>query len=112
MSLSVQEQMLVEQRVTNDSKSIGIAYLLMVLFGILGIYLFYLGRTISGMLMICATLFGLILTVGGSPIGVLMIGVASLWWIIDLFFIPSFVNTHKQKIREAVSVQLASQQTP
>src|SRR5690349_1865524 len=44
MTLSTQEQMLIEQRVANEAKSTGLAYVLWFFLGGLGMHRFYLGR--------------------------------------------------------------------
>ncbi len=45
MNLTTQQQMLVEQRVTNDAKSPVVAYLLLIFLGGFGAHRFYLGQT-------------------------------------------------------------------
>ena len=50
MALSVQEKILVEQRVTNEAKSIVLAYLFWF-FVPLGVHRLYLGKVLSGLLL-------------------------------------------------------------
>jgi len=94
MALSVQEQMLVEQRVTNDSKSIVVAYLLWLFLGWISAHRFYLGRPGSAILQIITLL--------------LVVGV--IWWIIDLFLIPGMIEQDKDRLRREWAGRIASGQ--
>ncbi|MDQ7052758.1 MAG: NINE protein [candidate division KSB1 bacterium] len=64
-----------------QEKSVGVAYLLWLFFGPLGIHRFYLGKTVTGVIWL--------LTGGLFAIG----------WIIDLFLIPGMVETYNLRIR-------------
>lgn len=110
MTLNVQEQILVEQRVSNEAKSIWLAYLFMFIFGGLGVYLFYLGRIVTGIAMLGMTFLGLFLIFASDrPIlGLIALMVVSLWWFIDLFFVPGFVASHRQSLRDKFSTQINS----
>lgn len=66
MALGVQEQMLIEQRVANEAKSTGAAYLLWLFLGGAGGHRFYLGRSGSGAVMLILFILGLITSVIGS----------------------------------------------
>lgn len=107
--MNIKTDLLTEQRVSNDAKSIGVAYLFMILFGVTGAYLFYLGRWKTGILMLVNTIMGITILFGSQPIpgvwaapsvGFLMIMVSSFWWIIDLFFVPGFIQAHKNELRK------------
>ena len=62
--LDTQQQMLIEQRVANDSKSVGVAYLLWFLFAGFGAHRFYLGHVGSGVVLALITFIGLFTLVG------------------------------------------------
>jgi len=85
----LQKQIWVEQRVTNDGKSIGIAYLLWFFFGTIGGHRFYLGRVGSAIAMLLIT----VLTLG---LGLIITGI---WAIIDAFLIPNMVGEENDKLR-------------
>jgi TM2 domain-containing membrane protein YozV len=74
-------------------KSIRTAYLLWTLFGSFGAHRFYLGRPITGGVMLLLTLSGSIsftqpiLTILVWPIG----AVVFIWWLIDAFQIPKML---------------------
>ena len=74
--------MLIEQRVANDAKSPLVAYLLLFFLWGLGVHRMYLGRWVSGILM--AVLWGLGWLTWPLLIGMPVVGLVSLWVIIDI----------------------------
>lgn len=95
MALSVQEQILVEQRVTNEAKSVAVAYLLWLFLWFVSGHRFYLSRPGSAILQIL-TYFILI---------------GFIWLLVDAFLIPGMVQKQKGEVRQKLTVQaLASQQ--
>ena len=90
--MDIQKQMLIEQRLTNDGKSKGIAYLLWFLLGGLGLHRFYLGRTGSAFGMIALLVLGII--TGGVLLLPLMI-----WLLVDLFLISGMVDQSRNELR-------------
>lgn len=86
MALTTEQQMLIEQRVTNDGPSAGVAWLLWFFLGLLGGHRFYLGRVGSGFLMILATLCFLV------P--------GALWLLIDAFLISGMIKARRDQIRQ------------
>lgn len=67
-------------------KSMVLAYILWLFFGLLGVHRFYLGRFWTGLFLLC--------TSGG----------ALLWWLLDLFFTYGNVckyNDEQARLREA-----------
>lgn len=110
MALSTQEQMLVEQRVTNEAKSAGVAYLLLIFFGGFGAHRFYLGKTGSAIAMLIMFILGwltLALVVGAA----LLVAVG-LWCLVDLFLIPGMVQNHKDSVRQNLSAKMVSTGVP
>lgn len=73
--MSLQSEMLVEQKVSNAQKSTGTAYLLWFFLGGFGAHRFYLGKTGTAVTQLiitligCFTLFPLIIT--------------GIWWIVE-----------------------------
>ncbi len=84
MPLSIQEQMLVEQRVANDAKSAGAAYLLWLFLGLLSAHRLYLGRPLTAILQI-ASYFILI---------------GFIWWLLDGFLISGMIRDENDRNRE------------
>ncbi|MFC3169775.1 MULTISPECIES: TM2 domain-containing protein [Paracoccus] len=98
MSDSVQQQLLIEQRVANESKSQLVAYLLAILLWGFGVHRMYLGRWVSGFLMLAMTVVGGLtawLLVGWIPLAIVWV-----WAVIDLFLIPGMVRDDQAVIRQ------------
>lgn len=94
--LSTQDKILIEQRITNEKPSAGVAYLLAIFLGFLGAHRFYLGRVGTGavMLLISITFFGLVITV--------------IWVFIDLFLIPGMIQEDVEALRQKYTVEAVS----
>lgn len=84
--------MVVEARVANEQKSVGVAYALWFFLGILSLHRFYLGRPGTAILQILSY----------------FILVGFLWWIVDAFLIPGMVDKHRDKIRARITSDLAA----
>jgi TM2 domain-containing membrane protein YozV len=67
---------LIEQRVANERKSAGAAYLLWFFLGFVSAHRFYLGKPISAILQILSY----------------FILVGFVWWFLDFFLIPSIIE--------------------
>ena len=104
MALSTQEQILIEQRVTNDSKSIGAAYLLWLFFGGFGAHRFYLGRTGSGFAMLALTIVGAVTLLVG--VGAILLLVVGTWALVDAFLIPGMIRKQKDEMRYSMGALL------
>jgi hypothetical protein len=76
MSLSTNDMIYIEQRVANEKKSAGAAYLLWFFLGFLSAHRFYLGKWGTALLQIVSYFF--------------LIGF--VWWFIDFFLIPSIIE--------------------
>ncbi|WP_406720940.1 TM2 domain-containing protein [Thioclava litoralis] len=90
-------QLYVEQRVANEKKSALIAYLLWFFLPMLGVHRFYLGRWMSGLIMLA--LFGI-----GTALAVILIGYipltfVALWWVIDALLIPGMIRRDMDEMR-------------
>ncbi|MEP0393283.1 MAG: TM2 domain-containing protein [Erythrobacter sp.] len=68
-----------------NEKSKGVAYLLWLLFGWLGVHRFYAGKTGSGLAQLLLSL---------SVVG---FAVTFFWWLFDAFLIPDMINEHNLK---------------
>jgi TM2 domain-containing membrane protein YozV len=103
-SMDVQREMLIEQRVANDAKSPLVAYLLLFFLWGLGVHRMYLGRWVSGILM--AVLWGLGWLTWPLLIGMPVVGLVSLWVIIDIFLIPGMIEDDKNDMRRMMGSEL------
>jgi hypothetical protein len=88
MGLSTQDQMLIEQRVTNDGPSTAVAYLLWFFLGIVS------GRPGSAILQILSYL--------------VLIGF--LWLLIDGFLIPGMSRQKRHALRQSLMLQALANQ--
>ena len=79
-----------------NKKTALIAYLLWFFAGYLGANRFYLGRIVSGLIMLVLFILscvGMLILVGF--IGLAVIG---LWWLIDGFLIPGMISDANNKL--------------
>ena len=90
MQLSTQQQMLVEQRLTNEKKSAGVAYLLWFFLSGFSAHRFYLGTPGVGAAQIALFWGGLLLS--AVLVGIPMLIAFAIWWIIDAFLIGGLIE--------------------
>ncbi len=102
--MDTQREILIEQRVANDAKSPLVAYLLLIVLWGLGVHRMYLGRWLSGILM--AVLWGLGWLTAPILIGWPLLGLVSLWVIIDMFLIPGMIQEDKDDMRRLLGLEL------
>jgi len=84
---SVQEQMLIEQRVANEGPSTAVAYLLWFFLGLVSAHRFYLGRPLTAILQILSY----------------FVLIGFLWWFIDVFLISEMLRENRQAIRNRLA---------
>lgn len=77
-------------------KSLLITYLLWFLLPMLGLHRMYLGKWISGFLMLGLTLIGSALT--WIAIGFIPLGLAGLWWMLDAILNYINVEQHNEDL--------------
>ena len=73
-------------------KSAGVAYALWFFLGMLGAHRFYLGRWVSGLVILLLTVGSLLLTGG---LGLVLPG---LWVLVDLFLVGGMVRDWNEKL--------------
>ena len=84
---------LIETRLSNEKKSVFLAYVLWFFFGSFGVHCFYLGKPMSGLFRIASIWLGIILVFAlGS--GALFLVIGSLLLLIDIFRIPGFARAY------------------
>lgn len=84
-------------------KSVGVAYVLWLLFGTLGGHRFYLGRTGTALMMLGFSLIGWAAT--WIAVGWLLLAAVWLVWVIDAFLIPSMARRAVTEIRTASKIK-------
>ena len=107
--MTVQEQLLIEQRVTNEAKSPVVAYLLAIFLWGFGAHRMYLGRCGSGIIMLL--MWGLGWLTAPILIGWPLIGFVCLWALLDLFLIPGMVNKQRDEMRRMLQSEYAIRNT-
>ena len=105
MELSTQQQMLVEQRLTNEKKSTGAAYLLWFFLSAFSAHRLYLGKTGSAVAQIVLFWGGCLLA--GVIIGIPMLIAFGIWWIVDGFLIVGLVEQDAQEKRKRIVNEVA-----
>lgn len=93
----IERDLLIEQRVANDAKSPLVAYLLLFFLWGFGVHRMYLGLWMSGLLMLGLWSVGWLLTF--VLIGWPILGLVSLWVVIDIFLIPGIIQSQKDELR-------------
>lgn len=96
--VDVSQRLLEEQIFANRQKKAFIAYILLFLLGGLGVHRFYLGLNTSGLIYLGLFVLGLII-----PITFVAI---FIWWIVDIFMIPSLTETANLDIRADIRTEL------
>jgi TM2 domain-containing membrane protein YozV len=96
--------MLIEQRVSNEAKSTGAAYLLWFFLGGIGGHRFYLGRIKTALLMLIISILGW-LTIFAYGLGLFLLVPLGIWVLLDAFLIPGMIQRHKDNIRAELTNQ-------
>ncbi|MCH4541087.1 hypothetical protein DK867_06560 [Ochrobactrum sp. POC9] len=108
MSLSTQQQILIEQRVANEAKSTGAAYLMWFFLGSLGGHRFYLGRPGSGAAMLALTVIGVI--TAAIVVGFFLLIAVGIWALVDAFLIPGMIQAQKEEVRRKLTLEALATQ--
>lgn len=110
MALDTQQQILIEQRVTNDAKSPVVAYLLLVFLGGFGAHRFYLGKSGTAATMLILWVLGWLTFILG--IGLIMLAIVGIWAFVDLFLIPGLVRENQQALRQKLALEMGAYPDP
>lgn len=94
--LTTQERILVNSEVEKRKKSTVAAYLLWWFTGIIGGHRYYMGKTGSAVAMTLIT----VLTFG---IGIIVTGI---WWIVDAFLIPRWIQEDQDRIEVQAAIEI------
>ncbi|MDB5535373.1 MAG: hypothetical protein JWQ65_248 [Devosia sp.] len=85
-----------------EKKSLLVAYLLWFFLGYVGAHRFYLGRPISGFVMLALSAVTLVLTLVSFGFLSFLWFAVGLWWLIDALLIPGIVAGRNTRIADRV----------
>ncbi|MBR2655012.1 MAG: NINE protein [Loktanella sp.] len=102
--MDTQQQILIEQRVANGKKSLGVAYLLLFFLGGFGAHRFYLGRTASAIAILVLVWGGVVLS--AILIGIPMLIIGGIWILVDIFLLPGMVAMDMQRLRATTTQEI------
>lgn len=120
MALRTDQKILIEQRVTNETKSMAAAYFFWLFFGGIGAHRFYLGRAGSAFAQIVLLFGGLVALLMGAGktsgrdgdgfvmIFYAMVAIGGMWIFIDAFLIPSMIKEDHDDIRSRLEEEMQS----
>ncbi|MDB6180092.1 TM2 domain-containing protein [Paracoccus fistulariae] len=103
--MNTTQQLLIEQRVTNEAKSPLVAYLLLLLLWGFGVHRMYLGRWASGLIMLL--MWGIGWLTAPILIGWPLIALVSVWVVIDIFLIPGMIRDDNAVTRQRLMAEMA-----
>ena len=86
--------------IVKEEKSMGLAYVLLIFLGMLGIHRFYLGRIGTGVTQLLLCLVGW--TTAWILIGFIPLGILWIWLFIDLFLTADMVRASNAKLLKTV----------
>lgn len=99
----------VEQRIANEKKSEIVAYILWGFFGFFGVHRMYLGRFLSGFVMLSLLGVGTLLTV--VLVGYIPLLILTVWWIFDVFMISAMIKDDVWKMRRRFQAEAEATNT-
>jgi len=105
MQLSTQQQMLVEQRLSNEKKSTGVGYLLWFFLAGFSVHRFYLGRPGTAAAQIALFWGGLLLS--AVLIGIPMLIAFGVWWLVDGFLIGGMIEKDASDKRARIMTEVS-----
>ncbi len=105
MQLSTQQQMLVEQRLANEKKSTGLAYLLWFFLGGFAAHRFYLGSVGVGVAQLALLWGGLLLS--AVVVGIPLVIAYFVWWVVDAFLIGGLVEKDAAEKRARIGNEVS-----
>lgn len=85
-----------------EKKSLLVAYLLWFFLGYVGGHRFYLGRPLSGLIMLALSAVILVLTFVSFGFLSFLWFIVGLWWLIDALLIPGIVSGRNSRLADRV----------
>jgi predicted branched-subunit amino acid permease len=110
--VNTEQLAVVEQRIANENKSTGLAYVLWLFTGVLGIHNFYVGRPGLGAAEPLLFVVGIAASINGSFVGPVCLGLCGLLLFFDLFTLPGAIGRHREQLRKQYIAEFAAQPPP
>ena len=85
-----------------EKKSLLAAYVLWFFLGYVGAHRFYLGRPLSGLIMLALSAITLVLSLVSFGVLGFLWAVVGLWWLIDALLIPGMAAGSNTRIADRV----------
>jgi TM2 domain-containing membrane protein YozV len=85
-----------------EKKSLLVAYLLWFFLGYVGAHRFYLGKPLSGFVMLALSAVILVLTLISFGVLSFLWAVVGLWWIIDALLIPAIAANRNTRLADGL----------
>ena len=85
-----------------EKKSLLVAYMLWFFLGYIGAHRFYLGRPLSGFIMLALSGVVLVLTLVTFGLLGFLWAIVGLWWLIDALLIPGMAAGRNSQIADRV----------
>jgi Predicted membrane protein len=83
-----------------EKKSLLVAYVLWLFLGYVGAHRFYLGKPLSGFLMLAFSAVVLLLTLVSFGVLGFLWALVGLWWLIDALLIPGIAAGRNSRIAD------------
>lgn len=98
--MSPSDDALARLRYDAGRKSLSVAYLLWFLFGYGGVHRMYLGRWVSGLMMLAMLGVSMLFTI--ILVGYVGLGLIFLWWMIDSLLIPGMAQRSNERLIQSL----------
>lgn len=85
-----------------EKKSLIAAYVLWFFLGYIGAHRFYLGRPLSGFIMLALSALTLLLTVVSFGVLGFLWAIVGLWWLVDALLVPGMISSSNNRIADRV----------
>ena len=85
-----------------EKKSLLVSYLLWGFLGYVGAHRFYLGKPLSGLIMLALSSVVLVLTLVSFGILSFLWALVGLWWLIDALLVPGMAAGSNSRIADRV----------
>ena len=101
LSLRPSDDAIARMRYDASSRNIVLAYLIWFFLGYGGVHRMYLGRWISGLMMLA--IFGISMLLTLVFIGYLGLVFITLWWVIDAVLVPGMVRGYNNRLIDRIA---------